>query len=120
MNNFHYGMHFGTNEEVVKDAIQKLFLRLWKKRKKLGSPHSIDGYLYVSLRRILLRKAERNTSRKHRNADFLVGEIGKMLTIEELIILQEEKDHRKELFREALQSLSPEQRKRCCCALTAA
>lgn len=107
---FRYGMHFSSNEEVVKDSIQKLFFRLWKKRKTLNCPQSVDGYLFVSLRRILLRKKERAKARKDRNMAFMEEEFEDIFSIEELIIFKEEREKRKELFRNALQKLTPRQK----------
>jgi len=81
---FLYGMHFTSNEEAVKDDIQKLFFRLWKK-KMLVCSDSVDVYLYVSVRRILLRDKERRQSRREQNK-------------------------RQKLFRKILQQLRPRQK----------
>lgn len=109
---FRYGMSFlsGKKEEAVKDGIQKLFLRLWKKRKSLQVPNSVDKYLYVSLRRILLRNARRKRARNDRNISYIEEEYEYMFNIEELIILREERKKRKTLLQKALHSLTPRQR----------
>ena len=107
---FRYGILFSQNEEIVKDGIQILFLRLWKRKEMLDCPHSIEGYLYVSLRRILLRSNRRETTRRDRNMVFSDMNAGPMLSVEELIILQEEQNEREELFRNALRGLTPRQR----------
>ncbi|SHF69364.1 RNA polymerase sigma factor, sigma-70 family [Fodinibius roseus] len=107
---FRYGMHFASNEDTVKDGIQKLFFRLWKKRSKLTCPQSVDGYLYVSLRRILLRQKERQQSRQERNIAFMEEELDHIFSMEELIIFKEERKKRQELFLKALQQLTPRQK----------
>ncbi|SMO72880.1 RNA polymerase sigma factor [Fodinibius sediminis] len=107
---FRYGMHFASSEETVKDGIQKLFFRLWKKRKTLSRPRSVDGYLYVSLRRILLRDKKRKQARRERNMAFIEEELEHIFSVEELIIFKEERKKRQELFQNALQQLSPRQK----------
>jgi len=107
---FRYGMHFTSNEEVAKDGIQKLFFRLWKKRKTLACPDSVDGYLYVSLRRILLRQKNRRQSRQERHIAFVEDELDHIFSMEELIILKEERNKRQKLFRDALHQLTPRQK----------
>jgi RNA polymerase sigma-70 factor (ECF subfamily) len=109
---FRYGMNFlsGKKEEAVKDGIQKLFFRLWKKRQSLQVPNSIDGYLYVSLRRILLRKVRRKKARNDRNSTYIEEEYDYIFNIEELMILREERKKRKALLQKALESLTPRQK----------
>lgn len=107
---FRYGMQFSSREEIVKDSIQKLFLRLWKNREELACPQSVYGYLYVSLRRILLRRDRRKKSRVQRHSDFMEEEPYWISSIEQMIINQEENTRRKELFQFALQELSPRQK----------
>lgn len=107
---FRYGMQFSSSEEIVKDSIQKLFLRLWRKRKELVCPQSVDGYLYVSLRRILLRRDKRKNARDQRHLDFMEDNSFCINSIEEMIINQEEKERRRELLQFALQELSLRQK----------
>lgn len=103
---FRYGMNFSSSEAVVKDSIQTLFLRLWKRRKMLNCPESIEAYLYVSLRRILLRSNKRKNAREDRHLLYVEDEYEEMFSVEELIIFQEERTQRKILFQKALQTLS--------------
>lgn len=107
---FRYGMNFSSNQDMVKDSIQKLFFRLWKKRKTINTPQSIEGYLFVSLRRILLRIKERTTARNKRNSEYLDLDSESLFSIEEQIILREEKKEREELLRYAFDLLTPRQK----------
>ena len=108
---YRYGMSFSSNKEAVKDGIQKLFFRLWEKRKKLNVPQSIDGYLYVSMRRIMLRINERTSARKQRHSRYMMSSsLHKITPIEKLIIFREKRKERKEIFRRALKSLTPRQK----------
>lgn len=53
---FNYGKRYTINEEIVEDCIQDLFTDLWDKRKKLGETNQIKPYLFIALKRRILRK----------------------------------------------------------------
>ena len=107
---FRYGMQFSPNEAVVSDGIQQLFLRLWEKRKNVACPRSVYGYLYVSLRRILLRRSTRKVTRNRRHVDYMEDNGRYMDSIDEILICQEEQERRRELLQFALRELSPRQK----------
>ena len=52
---YNYGYKIIRDEDAVKDAIQELFIELWKNRTQLGDTTSIKFYLFKSLRRKLIR-----------------------------------------------------------------
>lgn len=52
---FNYGCQFTTNRELVKDAIQDLFIEIINSRENLGQTDSIKFYLFRSLRNKLVR-----------------------------------------------------------------
>lgn len=51
-----YGRRMCTDDEMVKDAIQDMFVDIWKNRSNLGSTDSIKYYLIKAYRRNLLKK----------------------------------------------------------------
>lgn len=51
---FNYGMKLVGNNDVVKDSIQDLFLKLWKNRSNLHAVQNIKPYLLKSLRHHIL------------------------------------------------------------------
>jgi len=55
---FNYGSKFSNDDELVKDAIQELFLKLWEKRLNLSDDVNPKAYLTASLRRGLHRKIQ--------------------------------------------------------------
>lgn len=57
---YNYGYKIVGEEDVVKDAIQDLFIELWKNRATLGDTTSIKFYLFKSLRRKLVRISTKN------------------------------------------------------------
>ena len=56
---FNYGYHLQSDEEVVKDSIQNLFISIWKFRQKLSDTDSIKFYLFRCLRREILKELNR-------------------------------------------------------------
>jgi RNA polymerase sigma factor (sigma-70 family) len=107
---FRYGMNVVRCEDTVKDAIQRLFYNLWKKRQKVSVPISIDAYLYTSLRRILLRQKERRLALKQRHDVYIQQSQLEVQTVETRIILQEEEIRKKSLLSKALNQLSSRER----------
>lgn len=51
---FRYGLKLTGNQEMVKDCIQDLFLKLWKNRRNLQMVNSVKPYLFKSLRNHLI------------------------------------------------------------------
>jgi RNA polymerase sigma factor (sigma-70 family) len=50
-----YGLRFTTDKEVIKDAIQELFIVVWERRSHLAVAVNVKSYLFSSFRRLLLR-----------------------------------------------------------------
>ncbi len=55
---FNYGLKLSGDKDMVKDAIQDLFLKLWKNRNNLNPIQSIKPYLLKSLRHHVLDSLE--------------------------------------------------------------
>jgi RNA polymerase sigma-70 factor (ECF subfamily) len=47
---FNYGRKLSNNQDIAKDSIQDLFLKLWKNRNNLKSVQIVKPYLFKSLR----------------------------------------------------------------------
>lgn len=56
---YSYGRKFIVDETQVEDAIQDLFINLWRTREKLSSVDNIKFYLFRSLRRDIRRINEK-------------------------------------------------------------
>lgn len=63
---FNYGHKFTTDDHVIQDALQNLFVKLWKNRARIRETGSVKNYLYKSFRRILLRMLDL----RHRKYEF--------------------------------------------------
>lgn len=61
---FAYGHHLTSDDEVVKDAIQTVFVHLWARRATLSEVTSVKFYLYSSLKHELLRVVEATRPRR--------------------------------------------------------
>lgn len=107
---YKYGMMLIGNENVVQDSIQELFLKLWEKRSKINKAHSVEHYLLYSLRRIMFRRKEQKISIQRRNGDYIEEFSDSLQSIEERIILREEKTERYQLFLKAQEHLSDRQK----------
>lgn len=58
---FKYGMKLLPNRELVKDAIQDLFIYLWEARERLSPTDSIKYYLFRALRRTVAARTKTTT-----------------------------------------------------------
>ncbi len=107
---FQYGIKLVGNDETVLDSIQELFLKLWKNRENIDFAISVEFYLLLSFRRLLLsQKSQRETLRK-REEKYLELVPHSLPSIEESMIAREAESERYEKFREAVQSLTDRQK----------
>lgn len=97
------------NEELAKDSVQDIFLKLWKKRKTLDESSSIKSFLYTMLKNHVL-----NMIRDKKNHRKILNDLGQTdqrkfsrSRTEEEVIYSEYRD----LVHTALKQLSPAQRK---------
>jgi RNA polymerase sigma factor (sigma-70 family) len=107
---FDYGTKFIQDEEQAKDAIQELFLKLWETRDVLSTPQSVKAYLLVSLRRILLRGAEKKRNRDERNRVYIDNDFPAIFSKEDLIIREEAEQQQGKCLIQAINQLSSRQK----------
>jgi len=105
---FAYGLKVCHNKEQVEDAIQDLFMDLWKYKKGLSTTTSIKFYLFRSLR----RKIYKNQSRVVMVSDEKVSMEQKSqhtVDVESQIIVKEEANVNKEKLLKGLKTLPDRQ-----------
>ena len=101
------GLKVGVEQDIVKDAIQDLFIYLWNHRANLSDTNSIKYYLWTALRRKIVQAT---------NAlpDTLVSDdiktIGFESSTEAAIITEEISKERKEELLAAMRALTKRQR----------
>ncbi|SMO50495.1 RNA polymerase sigma factor [Fodinibius sediminis] len=104
-----YGLKLCNRPELVKDCIQELFRTLWERRDKLGHVESPNVYLFVSLRRMILKRLKR-CRKRNCEMEELDEHISIQFDKEELIIRDEVKFHQQRELQHALNQLSNRQK----------
>lgn len=80
---YNYGRKICRDNEMVKDAIQDLFIKVWNNREALNDTTSIKYYLLTSLKRKLLDTLESRVVRLKTDNNVLDFEITDMDDLEE-------------------------------------
>ncbi|MEO9802727.1 MAG: sigma-70 family RNA polymerase sigma factor [Reichenbachiella sp.] len=106
---YYFGLKCSKNEQLSKDCIQDLFIKLWEKREKISIQYTIKSYLITALRRTILDKfaAEKKIETKNQEV-FLENDVS--LSVQDLIIYQEADESMKKQMETALQSLTAKQK----------
>lgn len=104
-----YGHKFVADGQLVEDCLQDLFIEIWQKRQGLGETDSIKRYLFVALRRKIVRQLERKIKRiaseEHKEHQFQVE-----ISIDEQIVREEVGREQAQKLKEAMNNLSERQR----------
>lgn len=104
-----YGIKLCSDSGLVEDCIQELFVTVWERRNDLSHITSPNVYLYVSLRRSLLRfQKKQRKQRELTNENQYEFQIH--FGMEELIIKNENKEEQRAQLKEALNHLSNKQK----------
>ncbi|MCP3932094.1 MAG: sigma-70 family RNA polymerase sigma factor [Bacteroidetes bacterium] len=101
-----YGNKFSSNEQFVEDCMQELFIELWKKRENLGDTDSIRRYLFVSIRRKVIRQLKR---KREVNVEVEEQYFHAEISIDEELIGKEITSEQSEKLKSALDKLSKRQ-----------
>ena len=105
---YRYGSQFTRDRNLIKDAIQDLFMELLKKRKKLSDTTSIRYYLFKSLKINMISKLK---NRRNAFSEEMTGfEFGLTLSAEDKIINSQLDQEKKERLHIALKKLKKSQR----------
>ncbi len=59
---YDYGKRFSLDTNVVEDCIQNLFIDIWNNRKNLGDVENVKAYLFISLKRRIVRFNKKSLS----------------------------------------------------------
>jgi RNA polymerase sigma-70 factor (ECF subfamily) len=106
---FKYGYRIIPKQSLVKDAIQELFLVLWNKRSTISQARSVKSYLVSSLKRILLRRVDKQRNRSERNYDYIQTIFDTIESVEETTINDEGEGSRKQQLKVAIGVLTKRQ-----------
>lgn len=104
-----YGLKLCNDSGLVEDCIQNIFISVWERRFDLTHVNSPNVYLYVALRRNLLK----DLKRKKRGREFpQITQIGFNIMIgeEDIIIMRETEKVKKVELAKALNQLTDKQK----------
>jgi RNA polymerase sigma factor (sigma-70 family) len=104
-----YGLKLCNDPCLVEDCIQELFESVWERRDELSHVTSPNVYLFVSLRRNIL-KARRKMNKNKGLREEINEDITISFGIEELIVRNESKKEQREELQKALNQLSNQQK----------
>ena len=105
---YNYGLKIACDEAFVQDAIQELFITLWRTRERLGPVTSPKPYLMKSLRRSVLRGITRRRSNRLKLLSKPAPDI--VFSPEEVTIRDQTSEVRKDFMLLQLNNLSRRQR----------
>lgn len=101
-----FGMLFGHDGSVTKDAINQIFLEIWERGNKLPPVQNVRSYLITYLRRKLLRHYEHD----NRFSELTDSELLSQRSYEEVIVLAQQEEHMRQRLQAALAQLTPRQK----------
>lgn len=107
---FRYGTKLCPCDDLVKDAIQEVFLDLYQKRKKnTTNPQNLKYYLILALKRNLIKKLQRNRKAVEEQIDFDL-KFDPVYSAESIMIEAEEEQELAIKINKALRKLPPRQK----------
>ena len=106
---FAYGLKLTGDEELVKDGIQNLFQKLWRRRTTLSATPLVKAYLFKALRRHLADETKL-LSRHLRYPSAYPGAFEVTYSHEEFLIGQQTDQEQSQRLLAALNQLSKRQR----------
>lgn len=104
---FAYGKKIASDQAMVEDAIQELFVELWQRREGLSATDAIQPYLVVSLKRKLFKYLEKD--KKTTTLEAKENQFGSEAAVERLIIDGEKDSEKAKALQAAIRQLSARQ-----------
>lgn len=106
-----YGKRLCTNSNQVADAVQDVFLEVWKRRNTLTTPDAIRFYLFRVLRNRLVGQLNRPTDPLREARDLTdTGDLISAPCIETILIESDTQQQQQSHLRRAIESLPPRQK----------
>lgn len=102
---YYMSKHYLKNNELAEDAVQDVYLKLWKKRESLDTSLSIEGLLFTMLKNRVL-----NMIRDEKNRKKIIEEAKKTVQKEECTSVVEEEiiySEYEDFLDKAVNNLSP-------------
>ncbi len=110
---YRFGLSMYSDQELIKDSIQSLFIELWEIKDKLVDVKNIKQYIFTIFKRIIY-KLNKKFSRENLDLDRLLEEISEDLVVqssyESILIANQTEELKRQQLQEALSLLSPRQK----------
>lgn len=107
---YHYAVKFSGEPAVAEDHIQRLFLKLWRRRDQLDKVEGVKTYLWTALRRSIIDTLRRKKTEEKYLNKLKDNRDGMQFTAEELIIRHEMDTMQSRELKEAMHQLTPKER----------
>ncbi|SDL33353.1 RNA polymerase sigma factor, sigma-70 family [Catalinimonas alkaloidigena] len=107
---YHYALKITGDAEMALNGLQNLFVQLWQSRQKLSEARSVKAYLFISLRRLLLQDMQRDRRYVLQMDQWASLRTDLVFSPEEIVILDERSQLKKEYVAQLLNNLTPRQR----------
>jgi len=105
----HYGFRICQDHELIENAIQDLFIDLWRRRAFLAEVDNVKFYLIKSLRNQLIRNSQNDVLENSEDVNDFLDYLGS-LSIEQTIVQKESEELRKIKIEKAISKLSTRQK----------
>lgn len=105
---FQYGIQFTNDEEVVKDAIQDIFVRIYNNRNQLNRDIHLKFYLFKALKNCLYNVFKRETFFEKIEYQDITSHLDQ--SMEHEVLSEVEQNERKQIFTGLLNRLTDRQR----------
>lgn len=104
------GLHYCQDPEMAKDAVNDVFLKLWKTRQKLTDASNVKAYLHTIYRNHLYGILRGEMKQKNRMEQWSDTEPVQQPSYEQMLIGLQVQEEQKEKLRRAFAKLSPRQK----------
>jgi RNA polymerase sigma factor (sigma-70 family) len=107
---FNYGYKIIEDNDLIKDAIQDVFVTIWRRRTHLADVTSVPAYLFVALKMRLYRLIQNELKKSEKEIDLKQEENSFILSEEEIRISDETDIRKRKILAKAINKLPPQKR----------
>lgn len=105
-----YGHKFTLNRYLIEESVQELFVKLWNRRKSVGTTASVRHYLFKAYRSVLFRKLQKQAANAMEKLDDEKYDFRIELAPDQKIMEIESDTDLREKVEKGLAGLTPRQR----------
>lgn len=107
---FQYGLRASSDAELVKSVINEVFTGLWLKRDRLVEVENVSGYVFIYFKRVLFLQLQKSKGRGRRARDIDPDKELWEIPYEDLLIVMEQDEERKQRIKTAIDQLTKRQK----------